>query len=71
MAESDTRSAQAGAVCAAIARARGYDFVAMYDVLPSEIAVAGWHGEAARVPTLRPRERACAVPPWQPASPNW
>jgi L-methionine (R)-S-oxide reductase len=45
MAESDTRSVQAGAVCAAIARARGYDFVAMYDVLPSEIAVAGWHGD--------------------------
>jgi len=45
MADSDTRSAQAGSVCAAIAHARGYDFVAIFDVFPSEIAVVGWHGE--------------------------
>src|SRR5262245_1153517 len=45
MAEADTRSARAVAVCAALARVRGYDFVAIYDVLQDEIAVLGWHGE--------------------------
>ena len=45
MAESDTRPARAGAVCTALARARGYDFVGIYDVLPAELAVVGWHGE--------------------------
>jgi len=30
---------------AATARARGYDFVGIYDVLPAELAVVGWHGE--------------------------
>ncbi len=45
LAESDTRPAQAGSVCASIARARGYDFVAIYDVMAAEIAVVGWHGE--------------------------
>lgn len=45
MAEPATRPALAVAVCAAIAHARGYDFVGIYDVLPAEIAVVGWSGE--------------------------
>jgi putative methionine-R-sulfoxide reductase with GAF domain/uncharacterized Fe-S cluster protein YjdI len=47
-----SRDEQAIAICAAIKHARGYDFVALYDVLSEEIAVVGWNGSA---PPLHPR----------------
>jgi GAF domain-containing protein len=44
LAESGPRASRAGAICETIARARGYDYVGLYDVLPGEIAVVGWSG---------------------------
>ena len=44
--QSDDRTEIANAICKAIARARAYDFVALYDARESEFAVAGWSGDA-------------------------
>lgn len=41
------RGNTAKAICDAIASARGYDFVGLYDVAGAEIAVAGWSGDTA------------------------
>jgi putative methionine-R-sulfoxide reductase with GAF domain/uncharacterized Fe-S cluster protein YjdI len=47
-----SRDEQAAAICRSIANARGYDFVALYDVLSDEIAVVGWSGST---PPMHPR----------------
>jgi len=47
-----SRDEQAAAICRAIARAAGYDFVALCDVLSEEIAVIGWSGST---PPMHPR----------------
>ncbi len=51
-----TRAERAEAVCSAIASARGYDFVGVYDVLEREIAVVGWSGNEPPQHERFPRE---------------
>lgn len=52
-----TRAEQAAAISSAIATARGYDFVGIYDVLEGEIAVVGWSGKQPPQHPRFPRER--------------
>jgi GAF domain-containing protein len=47
VARGDARETTARAICDAIASARGYDFVGLYDVTGDEIAVVGWSGDTA------------------------
>ena len=49
---SENREAAASAICKAIAEARGYDFVGLYDIANAEVAVAGWSGTT---PPTHPR----------------
>jgi putative methionine-R-sulfoxide reductase with GAF domain/uncharacterized Fe-S cluster protein YjdI len=62
LAETGTREARAGAICSAIARTRGYDYVGLYDVLPREIAAVGWSGNTPPAHPVFERERGlCGV----------
>jgi GAF domain-containing protein len=47
MGREEDRAQAANAICSAIANARGYDFVGLYDVAGAEMAVVGWSGETA------------------------
>ncbi len=58
---SDEREPAARAVCDAIARARGYDFVGLYDVVEREVRLVGWSGDAPEHPRFPVERGLCGA----------
>jgi len=58
---SDDREAAARTICDDIAKARGYDFVGLYDVLASEARVVGWSGPAPEHPRFDIERGLCGA----------